>query len=77
MFDYVLNTRPSLVVNKVWVDENLISLIPMKNQQKMKVFPNGADLVNVEQWTKMQSARVATKLKPWNTLNYWLWDTLI
>ena len=36
MFDYVLNTNLSLVVNEVWV------------------------------------ACVATKSKPWNTLNYWI-----
>ena len=53
MFDYVLNTRLTLVVNKVWVDEEPISLIRMKSQQKIKALLNGADVVNVEQWTEM------------------------
>ena len=52
MFDYVLNTRLSLVVNKIWVDEEPISLIRMKNQQKVKVLLNGSGVVNAEQWTK-------------------------
>ena len=34
MFDYVLNTRLSLVVNQVWANEEPVSLICMKNQQK-------------------------------------------
>ena len=62
----------SLVVNKIavdWVDKERLSLICMKNQQKIKVLLNGTDVINVEQWT-MLSACVATKLKPWNTLNY-------
>ena len=50
MFDYVLNTRLSLVVNEVWVET--ISLIRMKNKQKIKALLNGPDVVNVEQWTK-------------------------
>ena len=40
MFDYVLNTRLSLVVNEVWVDEEPIHLIRMKNQQKTKALLN-------------------------------------
>ena len=39
MLDYVLNTRLSLVVNEVWVDEKPISLLRMKNQQKIKALP--------------------------------------
>ena len=42
----------------------------MKNQQKSKALLNGTDVVNVKQWTKMWSACVAKKSKPWNTLNY-------
>ena len=55
MFNYVLNTHLSLVVNKIlvnWVDKERISLICMKNQQKIKVLLNGTDAINVEQWTK-------------------------
>ena len=53
MFDFVLNTPLSLVVNEAWVDEEPISLISMKNQGKFKALLNGADVVNVKQWTKM------------------------
>ena len=53
MFSYVLNTPLSLVVNEVWVDEESISLIRMKNQQKIKALLNGTDEISVEQWTKM------------------------
>ena len=53
MFDYVLNTRLSLVVNEIWVDEEPTSLTRIKNQQKIKALLNGTDVVNVEQWTKM------------------------
>ena len=49
MFDCVLNARLTLCVNKVWVDEEPISLIRMKYQQKIKVLLNGTDIVNVEQ----------------------------
>ena len=52
MFDYVRNARLSSVVNKIWVDEEPMSLIRMKNQQKIKALLNGSDVVNVEQWTK-------------------------
>ena len=51
MFDYVLNTRMSLVLNEVWVDEEPISLMLMKNQQKIELL-NGTDVVNVKQRTK-------------------------
>ena len=53
------------------------TLIRMKNQQKIKELLNDTDLVKVEQWTKMQNACVATKSKPKNTSNYWVWDTVI
>ena len=53
MFHYVLNTNLTLVVNEVWVDEERVSLICMKNQQKVKPLLNGTDVVNIEQWTKM------------------------
>ena len=53
MFDYVQNTHLTLLVNKVWVEEEPISLIHTKNQQKIKALLNGTDVVNVEQWTKM------------------------
>ena len=36
MSDYSLDTSISLVLNDVWVDEEPISLILMKNQQKSK-----------------------------------------
>ena len=68
MFDYVLNTHLSLVVNEIWVDEEPVSLIRMKNQQKSNTLMNGSGAVNVEQWAKMSSACVATKSKPWHTL---------
>ena len=46
----------------------------MKNQQKIKALLNGTDKVNlkVRQWTKIQSACVAMKSKPWKTVNYWV-----
>ena len=47
MFDYVVNTRLSLVVNKVWYDAE------PKNPQKIKLLLNGTDKVKVEQWAKM------------------------
>ena len=72
MFDYVLNTPFSLVVNEAWVDEEPISIMRMKNQQKIKTLLNGTDVINVEQWTKMQSACNTTKSKPWNALDYWI-----
>ena len=53
MLNYVLNTPLSLVVNEVWVDEELISLMHMKTQQKIKALLNSTDAVNVELWTKM------------------------
>ena len=54
MFDFVLSMRPSLALNKkLWFDEKQISLIRMKNQQKVKELVNGADVVNMEQWAKM------------------------
>ena len=53
MFDFVLNTPLSLVVNEAWVDEEPISLISMKNQGKFKALLNGTDVVTVKQWTKM------------------------
>ena len=48
----------------------------MKNSKKIKALPNGVDVVNVEKWTQILSACVAVKSKPWNTLNYWVWDTV-
>ena len=57
MFDYVQNMRLSLVTNKVSnktrVDEEPISLIRTKNQQKIKALLDGTDMVNVEQWIKI------------------------
>ena len=52
MFNYVLNTRLILIVNEVWVDEEPISLIRIKNQQKFKALLYGTDVVNMKQWTK-------------------------
>ena len=43
MFDYVLNMLLSLVANKVWVDEEPISLILMKNQQKIVTLLNDTE----------------------------------
>ena len=48
MFNYVVNTRLSLVVRKVWVDAELTSPIRMKNPQKIKLLLNGTDTVKVE-----------------------------
>ena len=53
MFNYVLNMYLSLVVNKVLVGKELVSIICMKNQQKIKALLNGTDLLNVKQWAKM------------------------
>ena len=36
------------VINEVWVGKELMSLIPMKKQQKIKAFLNGTDVINVE-----------------------------
>ena len=77
MFKYVLNMPLSLVVKEVWVDEEAISIILMKNQQKVKALLNGTNTVNMEQWIKMYSTCVETKSITWNTLNYLLWDTVI
>ena len=52
MFDCILNTPLALDAKKVCFGEELMSLIRMKNQQKLKAFLNGTDVVNVEQWTK-------------------------
>ena len=43
MFDYVLNMLLSLVANKVYVDEEPISLILMKNQQKIVMLLNDTE----------------------------------
>ena len=51
MFDYVLNTPLSLY--EVWVNEESIFLVRMKNQQKIKALMNGTDVINVGQWTKI------------------------
>ena len=72
MFDYVLNSPLSLVVNEVWVDEEPISLIQLKNQRKTKALLSGADVLNLEEWIKMYSACVTTKSKSWNALNYFV-----
>ena len=57
MFDYVQNMRLNIVTNKVSnkirVDEEPISLIRTKNQQKIKALLDGTDMVNVEQWIKI------------------------
>ena len=52
MFNCVLNTPLSLDVNTIYFDEEPISHIRLKNQQKVKALLNGADAVNLEQWTK-------------------------
>ena len=49
MFDYVLNMPLSLVVNGVWVDEDSVFQIRMKDRQKIKVLLNGTAVVNVKQ----------------------------
>ena len=72
MFDCVLNTPQSLTGNEVCFDKEPISLIVMKYKQKIKGLLNSTGVVNVEQWTKIKSACVATKLKSWNSLNYWV-----
>ena len=41
----------------------------MKNQQIVKGLLNYTEVVTVEQCTKMYSAYVAMKSKPWNTWN--------
>ena len=48
----VLNTPLALDVNEVCFGEDPISLIRMKNQQKLKALLNGTDEVNVEQCAK-------------------------
>ena len=64
MFDCALNKPLALDVNEVCFGEEPISLIRLKNQQKIKASLNGTDVVNVGQWTKNWSACVATKSKP-------------
>ena len=58
---------------------NWISLTRMRNQEKTKLLLNGAgvDVANVQYWKQMLSASTATKMKHWNTLNYWVTDTVI
>ena len=58
---------------------NWISLTRMRNQEKTKLLLNGAgvDVTNVQYWKQMLSASTATKMKQWNTLNYWVTDTVI
>ena len=68
MFHYVLNTNLTLLVNEVWINKEPISLIRMKNQQKIKPLLNG----KYEAMDKNVNAYVDTKSKPWNTLNYWV-----
>ena len=70
---YILDVRLcstclGLVVNEVWVDEESISLIRMKDQS----ISEWCRCRNVEQWAKMYSACVDTKSKPWNTSKYLL-----
>ena len=48
----VLNTPLALDVNEECFVEELISLIRMKNQQKLKALLNSTDDVNVEQCAK-------------------------
>ena len=38
MFDCILNTPVSLVMNEICFDEELISLTHMKNQQKVNCY---------------------------------------
>ena len=55
MFNCVLNIPQSSNVNKVFFDEESISLICMTNQQKIRVFLNDIDAVSV---TNGQECRV-------------------
>ena len=49
----------------------------MKKQEKIKALVvNGMHVDNVEQWTQISGACTAVKLKPWNSLNYWVWDKM-
>ena len=48
----------------------------MKDQEKSNRYCCGVDMINVEKWKQILNACVATKLKPWNTVNYMIWDTL-
>ena len=52
MFDFALNTSLALDVNEVCFGEKPISLILLKNQQKIKTLLNGTDVVTVGHWTK-------------------------
>ena len=65
----------SLFLKEVWVDEEPISLIRMKTQQKIKSLLNDADVVNVEQWIKNVECLCCHDVDLWNTLNYWILDT--
>ena len=69
MFDCLLNAPLSLDVNKVCFDEKPISLIRMKNQQKIKVLLNGTDVVNVVEWTK----KCRVLVLPWSRSCGILW----
>ena len=46
-----------------------MSLMHVKNQEKVKAPLNGLDVGNVEEWTEMSSALVVAKLKPWDALS--------
>ena len=49
MFDCVLNASLNLDVNKVCFDEKPLSLILIKNKQKIKVLLNCTDVISVKQ----------------------------
>ena len=49
----------------------------MKKKKKSQSVTECTDVVNVEQWTKNMSACVPTKSKSRNTVNYWVWDTVM
>ena len=52
MFDFILNMSLDLDVNNLCFGEELMSLIRMKKQQKIKALLNITNVANVEQWTK-------------------------
>ena len=58
-----MNTPLALDVNEFCFGGDAISLIHMKNQQKIRLLLNRTDVVNEEQWTKNLSVCVCNKVE--------------
>ena len=63
MFDCILKTPLALDAKEFCFGGESISLIHMKNQQKIKLLLNRTDVVNEEQWKKNLSACVCNEVE--------------